>query len=51
MLPLRQRVGLEKIEEPAGVANVAMTVLQNEIDLHLLRPWRFGGKLQFGDDI
>ena len=51
MLPLGEGVGLEKIEEPAGIADVAMAVLQNEIDRRFVRPLRFAGELQFRGDI
>jgi hypothetical protein len=51
MLPLWEGVGLEKIEEPASIADVAMAVLQNEIDRHFLRPLSLAGEVQFRGDI
>ena len=46
-LPLGQSVGLEKIEQSAGVTDVAMPILQNEIDPRFLRLLDRAGELQF----
>jgi hypothetical protein len=49
-MPFGQRVGLEELEEPPGIAEIAVTFLQDEINRRFARALPFAREPQFRGD-